>query len=352
MGKRYISLALLLAGIPLAALPPPADPLPFDIALWLPYQLYWLVSLTVGALACFRVAVAAQKTGNAHLWSVFLLMGSFFLVVLCAALTVQSRHGPIGDNLSRIATMSVLCLIPVFAPAVIDSRPELSLGIRLTPFFRWSGLAMFVQYLVSAAWFYAKEYDGGKALYFDGHRVLPAFIVFALVSMASLYIAFAFYVARKSLPRRERRSLRHISIVLAVFIVPMIAIDELRFLLPSLWALYPRDDNFVLPLFFACTSLSCLEYVACFSTESGSVAVTAQTEGDAPVAVDSPHATPAQAILSPRELEVAGLLLEGLTYQEIGERLFISLATVKTHVDRIYKKTGAGNKMELANLLR
>lgn len=346
MDKKQASRALVLTGMPLSALPPPATPMQFEIALWLPYQLYWLFSLILGALVCAKIAVTAQKTRNAHLWAVFFLMGAFFLVVLGAALTEQSRVGPIGDNLSRIATMTALCLIPVFAPMVVDSRPELSLGIRLTPLFKWSGLAMFAQYLISGAWFYAKEYDGGRALYFDGHRVLPALIVFALVSLASLYVAFAFYSARDTLPARERRALRHIAIVVAAFVLPMIAIDELRFLLPSLWSLYPRDDGFVLPLFFACTSLSCLEYVRCFSGP----AVTPDAGGRSGGKADSPDRF-ANISLSPREREVASLLLDGLTYQEIGERLFISLATVKTHVDRIYKKTGAGNKMELAKLI-
>ncbi len=56
--------------------------------------------------------------------------------------------------------------------------------------------------------------------------------------------------------------------------------------------------------------------------------------------------------LSPREREVALHLLEGLSYREIAEKLHVSLATVKTHVNRIYDKTGAGNKMELARMLR
>ncbi len=56
--------------------------------------------------------------------------------------------------------------------------------------------------------------------------------------------------------------------------------------------------------------------------------------------------------ISAREREVARLLLTGLRYGEIGEKLFISVKTVKTHVHRLYEKTGARNRMELANLLR
>ncbi len=56
--------------------------------------------------------------------------------------------------------------------------------------------------------------------------------------------------------------------------------------------------------------------------------------------------------LSERELEVARLLVSGRKYSDIGDRLFISLSTVKTHVERIYRKTGARSKIELANVLR
>ena len=55
--------------------------------------------------------------------------------------------------------------------------------------------------------------------------------------------------------------------------------------------------------------------------------------------------------ISPREEEVIGLLLQGSSYREIGERLFISLPTVKTHVSNIYRKMKVRNKVELINLL-
>jgi DNA-binding NarL/FixJ family response regulator len=42
--------------------------------------------------------------------------------------------------------------------------------------------------------------------------------------------------------------------------------------------------------------------------------------------------------LSPREIEVLSLLAEGLSNQEISRRLFLSQATVKTHLVHIYAK--------------
>jgi len=56
--------------------------------------------------------------------------------------------------------------------------------------------------------------------------------------------------------------------------------------------------------------------------------------------------------ISSREKEVAQLLLEGLSYKEIGTRLFISYETVKSHVNNIYIKSKVKSKMELAGLIR
>lgn len=58
-----------------------------------------------------------------------------------------------------------------------------------------------------------------------------------------------------------------------------------------------------------------------------------------------------QLAISAREKDVVHLLLQGLTYQEIAERLFISMPTVKSHVTNSYKKLGVRNKVELMNLL-
>jgi LuxR family maltose regulon positive regulatory protein len=50
--------------------------------------------------------------------------------------------------------------------------------------------------------------------------------------------------------------------------------------------------------------------------------------------------------LSERELEVLALIGEGLSNQEVGTKLFISLHTVKAHTRNIYAKLGAHNRTE------
>ncbi|MFU8853955.1 LuxR C-terminal-related transcriptional regulator [Micromonospora sp. SL1-18] len=61
---------------------------------------------------------------------------------------------------------------------------------------------------------------------------------------------------------------------------------------------------------------------------------------------------PAQTRLSDREHEVAELVLAGLTYREIGDRLFISAKTVEHHVARMRSRLNCANRAELLALLR
>jgi DNA-binding NarL/FixJ family response regulator len=50
--------------------------------------------------------------------------------------------------------------------------------------------------------------------------------------------------------------------------------------------------------------------------------------------------------LTPREIEVLTLVGAGLSNREIGERLVLSQATVKTHVNRIFAKTGVQSRAQ------
>lgn len=60
----------------------------------------------------------------------------------------------------------------------------------------------------------------------------------------------------------------------------------------------------------------------------------------------------ARPVLTPRELEVATLVADGLTDQQVARRLSVSLRTVHAHLRNSYAKTGTGNRTGLANWLR
>ncbi len=52
--------------------------------------------------------------------------------------------------------------------------------------------------------------------------------------------------------------------------------------------------------------------------------------------------------LTPTELAVVRLVAEGLTNQAIGDQLFVSSGTVKSHLAHVYDKLGAANRAEVA----
>ncbi|MFG1673400.1 response regulator [Micromonospora sp. NPDC049282] len=60
---------------------------------------------------------------------------------------------------------------------------------------------------------------------------------------------------------------------------------------------------------------------------------------------DAPRRT---AELTAREQDVLGLVAEGLSNTEIGERLHIGVTTVKTHITSLMTKTGSPNRVRLA----
>lgn len=50
--------------------------------------------------------------------------------------------------------------------------------------------------------------------------------------------------------------------------------------------------------------------------------------------------------LSPREVEVLELLLEGKSNQEIATTLFVSVNTIKTHLSKLYSKLGVDSRAQ------
>jgi DNA-binding CsgD family transcriptional regulator len=65
---------------------------------------------------------------------------------------------------------------------------------------------------------------------------------------------------------------------------------------------------------------------------------------DEPFAVDRERL--AESGITPRELEILGLIAGGLSNREIAERLFVSENTVKTHSNRLFDKLGAKRRTQ------
>ena len=64
----------------------------------------------------------------------------------------------------------------------------------------------------------------------------------------------------------------------------------------------------------------------------------------------TPHAPPGLGQLSPRERELVTLVAQGRTDAEIAGQLYISVRTVRSHLDRIRDKTGCRRRADLTRL--
>ena len=75
-----------------------------------------------------------------------------------------------------------------------------------------------------------------------------------------------------------------------------------------------------------------------------------------PPSEDPPFSASAESIerlgLTPRELEILGLIADGLSTREIAERLFVSENTVKTHSSRLFAKLGARRRTQAVQIAR
>jgi DNA-binding NarL/FixJ family response regulator len=79
--------------------------------------------------------------------------------------------------------------------------------------------------------------------------------------------------------------------------------------------------------------------------------VAAALESAPPAGEDGPTAESEhdEGELSARELEVATLVAAGMTNPAIAAELFVSVATVKTHVSHILTKLRLDSRVQLAN---
>jgi predicted ATPase/DNA-binding CsgD family transcriptional regulator len=73
------------------------------------------------------------------------------------------------------------------------------------------------------------------------------------------------------------------------------------------------------------------------------------TGADAPAPASAAAAAPS-GLLSARERELVALVAQGKTDAEIAEKLFISVSTVRTHLDRIRDKSGYRRRADLTRL--
>jgi DNA-binding CsgD family transcriptional regulator len=300
------------------------------------YRLYWGLAICGGTVGIGVTIRELVRSRAGFLNRLLALELAFLFTIASIFITELNRGGPdIYDQVTRISGMMGVCMLIITIPRFVNSRTPLVLLPGIDRIFAVVGLALLIHYVASSAYHFAVRYPLGK-LYFDGDRVLPVFLAFFALAAAHTYLAVAFIAARptRGLSAAEKKILAVFGLGSFAFIPLMLVFDNLRWMFPSLWAIHPVERFIVLPLFY--THMNCTVVLSIRANRR--YAALGEHPG-------------AEYALSRRESEVAARILDGLTQPQIAEQLFISLSTVQSHANSIYRKTGVNNKMQLANRL-
>lgn len=301
--------------------------------------LYDLISLILGGAAGVIVLILYLKTRSPRL---ILYLVVNVLVSLIVAVLVFDQYSDLAglETSLRPLVWSLIDFLCCGLAAVLPrmSRARLPRSAARIVERCFAALAAGLAVLLAIQDFFVHN----SALY------MTAYIgTYSLLSLALLYFGIC-HLPRNGVRRAGEPALRHyrrfLSILgaLSLLLLPaFVAVDFFGWIILPFGLAIPRDLS-LLPAFLILMSLG--------------IVVTAAMEILEPSQVLGPIVLDASSIgrhgFTKREAEVLPLLLQCLTYKEIGEQLFISPGTVRTHVIHIYQKTGAGGRLELARILK
>jgi DNA-binding CsgD family transcriptional regulator len=287
------------------------------------------LALLSGPSAFILLLLTHRRTGEPSLRPLALCLLGLCLIVLgnsfSFALNSVLRIGSLRVEylimnevfISALMTGAFLCLF-VLACA------RLSVSLRMRGLF-WSITALFVFIALSLP-----ALAGGPSRTGLGYGYLASIGYIVLCQSYALFIVLRH---REGLPSPYRGLLPPFNAVLLAIGLASIANSLLH-----LGPLPPGPEIPSSPFFFLAINLSIIFICArlLLSPEK---------------ARSSPPASAAEAMpelgLSRREREILPLLIEGLSNEEISERLFISPHTVKNHVTSIFRKAGVSSRFEL-----
>jgi len=264
------------------------------------------------------------------LWSVILMIPFTVLVVgegMLAYMHINSITGTpvvLGFNLATLGVCLLIAVLPLFSHAMVKTGNFTIVNWA----FCCAAAAIYIIELIGST------YPIANWLHSVQYGVLITSIVYA-IAYGTIIAQNPSYKSEKFAPIAKIATWVGYSMI--VFLPLFIVFDFFYAYIPFIHRNVPSEIS-VLPFFYVYWNVLLLIFhvrsiTPVHENTSNRVAYIAR-----------------RYQLTERETDVLRLLLEGEQYTSIADILCISLATVKTHVNHIYKKTGTNSRHRLLHL--
>ena len=288
--------------------------------------LYHFFLTVLGAVVAGFLFYLAKRNGQKRDRFLLLFFLSFFFTAFLPVINKYLRlnlyefyasYFEVVVNINLIARLALLVSLLLFIHEFISfKKNRIVLSVLVG--------AVIVAFILRISVFKTILLESGRVRYH------PTDLLDLLSLLIVLYGLGAIYFLLKSITERLWNKLFKRMLITALILLPGILADT--------WHLYPIKIHFSSLLFL------------CFSGILFSFIIESLKAG-VPHGLPIPRATGELPGLpggiSEREQEIVHLVKVGMSNKEIGQKLFISLSTVKSHLYNIYRKTGVKNRYEL-----
>jgi DNA-binding CsgD family transcriptional regulator len=305
------------------------------------YWIYWFVAYTAGVICLtLDVFVFAQKKaspidlvfhGILNLFTICFIIGEYLLYVNHFRLPENLLIKSLGGDYSL-----VFCLLAVtyIAPIWAHSKKQRPLNPKLKRGIGILCVVLSAAYVVSI---------------FGRWDAPMSFVVYSVMMIVYVYTGIILFKRPSSRVHSHFMRLERTYAILNLLFLPTLVLFDIFYTeIPKLQALFPQRF-YTFPLYY-------MAFCIITGIENIYLLKNVGEKRMAPAGNDTTDGIPTHLVdkygITPREAEIIALLLVGDSYTEIGVKLFIAHSTVKTHVQRIYKKTCVTNKIQLINLIK
>lgn len=303
---------------------------------------YYFISFIIGAMGLLVCALSLLKSKDRKLLYFFFCYAALAVFIMINTLyfylsAIAAIPGTMLNLLMAYLFFGVFFLFLVLIPRLereitgrTPSRPE-RLMMAVLP---WAALPLALIPLLLGS----SPESMLSWVWFDLYDIYAT--AFYLVFIYSL-VRFLIYTLK--LKRGELKNLYLTASVVLLVAVPGFILDAYWQFFKVSHHLVPKDFNFT-PFVFAMIGLVSIIYsIRYFIFQPSTV----------PGAVTSiPPSMIAEYQLTEREVDVALYAAQGLTHQQIADKLFIAVSTVRNYSSDMYRKLGVNNKVSLVQKIQ